>query len=333
MSKSLGNAIEPEEIIKHYGAEMLRLWVASVDFHEDVRFSETILTRLAEAYRKLRNTFRYLSATCPISTPPPTPCPPPNSKRSTSGCCSAPRRWPNGAAPGTTSWLSTRSTTLCTASPPSDLSSVYFDVLKDRLYTFPRRSRARRSAQTALYRIHYALVRLAAPLLAFTAEEVWAATRLPTGAPASVHIAELPEPGELTAGLEDDDAALLQNWEGLLLVRNEVLKTLEEARAARLIGAPLEAKVILEASGERLELLRRYAAQLAALFIVSEVELKPVPEPAADPALRVTVERTTATKCERCWKYTRDVGSDAALPTVCAPCAEAVREWVAGQPA
>ena len=213
----------------------------------------------------------------------------------------------------------------------TDLSSVYFDVLKDRLYTAPRRSRARRSAQTALYRIHYALVRLAAPLLAFTTEEVWAATRLPAGAPASVHMAEFPAPAELLAGLDADDDALLLSWESLLLVRNEVLKTLEEARAARLIGAPLEAKLILEATGERLDLLRRYEAQLPALFIVSEVELKAASEPGADPSLRVTVERTSATKCERCWKYTRDVGADPALPAVCAPCAEAVREWAAEQ--
>jgi isoleucyl-tRNA synthetase len=333
MSKSLGNVIEPEQIINQYGADVLRLWVASVDFHEDVRFSELIITRITEAYRKLRNTFRYALGNLHGFDP----------------AADALRA---EELEEIDRWVLYRAASLarqCRAGyqelafhrvyqalysfATTELSSVYFDVLKDRLYTFPRRSRARRSAQTALYRIHYALVRLAAPLLAFTAEEVWAATHLPAGAPASVHIAELPEPGELTAGLDGDGAELSQSWERLLEVRNEVLKTLEEARAARLIGAPLEAKVILEAAGDRLELLRRYAAQLPALFIVSEVDLQPTPEPGAEQALKVTVERTTATKCERCWKFTRDIGADPAWPTVCVPCAEAVREWIAEQPA
>jgi isoleucyl-tRNA synthetase len=331
MSKSLGNVIEPEQIIKQYGADVLRLWVASVDFHEDVRFSELIITRITEAYRKLRNTFRYALGNLHDFDP-------------------ASDALPGAELEEIDRWMLHRAAALAAqvqsgyadlafhrvyqalySFATTDLSSVYFDVLKDRLYTAPRRSRARRSAQTALYRIHYALVRLAAPLLAFTTEEVWAATRLPAGAPASVHMAEFPAPAELLAGLDADDDALLLSWESLLLVRNEVLKTLEEARAARLIGAPLEAKLILEATGERLDLLRRYEAQLPALFIVSEVELKAASEPGADPSLRVTVERTSATKCERCWKYTRDVGADPALPAVCAPCAEAVREWAAEQ--
>ena len=329
MSKSLGNVIEPEQIIKQYGADVLRLWVASVDFHEDVRFSELIITRITEAYRKLRNTFRYALGNLHDFHPATDALPAAEMEEIDRWMLYRTAALAAQVRAGYADFAFHRVYQALYSFCITDLSSVYFDVLKDRLYTAARTSRSRRSAQTALYRIHYALVRMAAPLLAFTSEEVWSATHLPTGAPPSVHVAELPEPGELTAGLEDDGAALSKNWERLLEERTEVLRTLEEARVARLIGAPLEAKVILEAAGERLELLRRYEAQLPALFIVSEVELRAAAEQEA--ALRVTVERTTATKCERCWKYTRDVGADATLPTVCAPCAAAVREWAAEQ--
>jgi isoleucyl-tRNA synthetase len=209
----------------------------------------------------------------------------------------------------------------------TELSSVYFDVLKDRLYTAAPKSKARRSAQTALHRMHCAFVRLAAPLLAFTTEEVWAETRRAAGSPDSIHIAEFPQPSDLTAGLDGDGAELTSIWDQLLLIRTEVLKSLEEARGLKRIGAPLEARVLLESSGEQLALLQRYQSELPALFITSEVELKA----ATEGPLRVTVLRSTGLKCERCWKYTHDVGADPELPSVCAPCAEAVREIVASR--
>jgi isoleucyl-tRNA synthetase len=325
MSKSIGNVIDPESIIKQHGADVLRLWVASVDYTEDVRLSETMLKRLTEAYRKLRNTIRFglgnLHDFDPVK---------------------------DAVAPDEMleidRWILYRTAALVDRCrklyeeygfhrvyqaiynfATLDLSSVYFDVLKDRLYTFAPNSRGRRSAQTALYRVHYALMRLTAPLLAFTSDEAWSHTRLPAGAPESVHIAEFPTPEELTVGLSDDYSDHAAAWDRLLEIRNEVLKNLEESRAAKLIGAPLEALVVLEASGADLELLQRYESQLPALFITSEVELKA----SADDGLRVSVLRATGVKCERCWKYTHDVGSDAELPTVCAPCATAVRSWVA----
>ncbi len=153
----------------------------------------------------------------------------------------------------------------------ADLSSVYFDVLKDRLYTAATRSRARRSGQTALYRIHYALVRLLAPLLSFTAEEVWGYTAKPAGAPDSVHLALLPEPEEASGGL---DARGMEKWERLLGVREDVLKTLEEARQAKVIGSPLEARVRLQGYD-----LPEGAADLPSLFIVSQVAVEPGDEP------------------------------------------------------
>jgi len=321
MSKSLGNTIEPEKIIKQYGAEILRLWVSSVEFWEDVRLSETILTRLTEAYRKIRNTFRYALGNL------------------------------DGFDPATDlvafedlaeidQWILTRADDLVSkcrgwydeyafhrvyqaayAFCGTDLSAVYFDVLKDRLYTTATKSAERRSAQTALWRLTDALTRLLAPVLAFTCEEIWRGFARAAGAPTSVHLALLPAAGELSGRM---DAGRMAEWDRLIGVRDDVLKVLETARQEKVIGAPLEARVRLEADGSLLPLLQQYEAQLPALFIVSEVEL------AAGDALRASVSRATGVKCERCWKYTHDVGSDADLPSVCAPCAAAVKVMVAG---
>jgi isoleucyl-tRNA synthetase len=202
-----------------------------------------------------------------------------------------------------------------------DLSAVYFDVIKDRLYTTASRSQARRSAQTALWRLSHALVRLVAPLLAFTSEEVWGYMQQP----GSVHTALFPTPQELSEGISDEQRKRAADWDRLMQVRGDVLKSLEAARNAKLIGAPLEAHVRLSADGDLYPLLERYQEVLPALFIVSQVSLD-----RGGPALDVTVERASGAKCERCWKYTGDVGSDAAFPTICAPCAAAVKEMSNG---
>jgi isoleucyl-tRNA synthetase len=165
MHKSLGNAIEPEEVINNHGADLLRLWTASVDFTEDVRISETILTRLSEAYRKLRNTFRYALGNLTISIPRRRRAGGRNARDrpvdSATKC--APRNWWRAAAPGTTKFAFHKVYRAVYDFATVDLSAVYFDVLKDRLYTAATKSRARRSAQTALYRLAHALVRLLAP--------------------------------------------------------------------------------------------------------------------------------------------------------------------------
>jgi isoleucyl-tRNA synthetase len=201
-----------------------------------------------------------------------------------------------------------------------DLSAVYFDVLKDRLYCSAASWAVRRSAQTTLERLLDALVRLLAPVMSFTTEEVW--THM--NRTASVHLAPFPEPAELTAGLSESASAA--NWDRLLETRNGVLKCLEEARNEKRIGAPLEARVVLTASGEQAALLEQYPEELAALFIVSQVEVKR----AAEGALSVTVERAAGEKCERCWKYTTDTGADSRYPTVCARCAKAVAGMLHG---
>jgi isoleucyl-tRNA synthetase len=321
LSKSKG-AEEVEKVINKYGAELLRLWTASVDFTEDVRFSDTIVSRLIEAYRKLRNTFRYALGNLADFDP------------------------VVDAVPLTEMleidrWILARASELvrsCRAwydehafhkvyraiydFATTDLSAVYFDVLKDRLYTAATKSVARRSGQTALYKVHYALTRLAAPILAFTAEEVWNYTQKPEGSPESVHLSTLPEPEELESGLGAEKLAV---WEVLMETRERVLKALEEARQAKLIGTALEARVRLRLPIISFELHKEHESFLPSLFIASQVVLDS-PNDSRDAELQVTVERADGAKCERCWKYSTKVGEDAAFPTVCDSCSAALQE-------
>jgi isoleucyl-tRNA synthetase len=316
MSKSVGNVVDPHDIIKKYGADMLRLWVASVDFTEDVRMSDTILQRMSDAYRKLRNTFRYALGNLDDFDP------------ASDSVLAA-------EMVEIDLWILARAEELigkCRAwyddydfhktyraiydFATTDLSAVYFDILKDRLYTAAVQSPARRSAQTALYRLTYALVRLLAPLLSFTTEEVWGHLRKPAGAPESVHLALLPEPDEVTEGFTTEQRRRIENWDKLLPVRDEVLKSLDTARKEKLIGAPLEARVRLTADAELHPLLEEYAADLPTLFIVSQVAL----ENGAADGLQVAIERADGQKCERCWKYKPEVGSYSDFPTICGDC-------------
>jgi isoleucyl-tRNA synthetase len=320
MSKSIGNVIAPEEIIKQYGAEVLRLWTASVEFNEDVRMSPTILSRLTEAYRKLRNTFRYILGNL-------------------DGFDQSRDAVPDGELQEIDHWILLRAEELvrnCRAYYDEfqfhrvyravydfatvDLSSVYFDVLKDRLYTSAPKSHLRRSAQTALYRLGHALARLLAPVLSFTTEEVWQFL----GETGSIHTAHFPDPAELSKGIVDEQRARSGNWDRLMALREDVLKALEVARQEKIIGAPLEAQVRISASGDLKTLLNEYRDRLPGIFIVSSVLV----DEGAD---SVRVERAPGVKCERCWKYTMDVGSNSAFPTVCASCASVLEE-ILGEP-
>ena len=323
LSKSIGNGVAPEEIIRDYGAELIRLWTASVDFVEDVRISPTILTRLSEAYRKIRNTFRYALGNIHDFNP-------------------ATDAVPGGGMLEIDQWVLVRAEELVSKCriwysefafnkvyravydfATVDLSAIYFDVLKDRLYTTATKSHARRSAQTALYRLAHALVRLFAPILSFTMEEIWPHL----GQAGSVHVAYFPEPEELTDGLHAEQRARAANWNTLIGVRESVMKSLATARQEKFIGASLEAKVQLAADAELFPLLTEYAADLPGLFIVSQVELSKH----AQRGLAIRIEGADGTKCDRCWKYTQDVGSSEDLPTACAACAAAVHE-ILGQP-
>ncbi len=333
MSKSLGNVISPIEVMGRRGAEILRLWVSMVDFLEDMRLSEEILDRNAEAYRKIRNTFRYLLGNLHDFRP---------------GVDDV----PYGEMEEIDRWalqeLESLRLRLVAAYEAHQyhivyhalhgfcavtLSAFYLDVLKDRLYTAPARGRPRRSAQTVLYRLAGDLSRLMAPVLCFTADEVWQELEALHGRPrwdaVSVHAEVFPSAGGIA-----EDRKLLERWERLMDLREEVAKALEIARNEKLIGSSLEAAVTLEAPAEIREFLRSFGETLRFILITSGVVLGPaagakVFRSERIQGLAVEVRRAQGTKCPRCWHITRDVGSDHELPEVCARCAAALREMTA----
>jgi isoleucyl-tRNA synthetase len=206
----------------------------------------------------------------------------------------------------------------------SDLSALYFDVSKDPLYTSGPTSETRRSRQTALHRLNVALTRLLAPVLSFTCEEVWQHTKHAAAEAPSVHMDLFPKPEDLSLGITAEQRQLAADWDRLIPVRTLVLKALDNARDEKIIGAPLEAAVTLTAGSDLHPLLEKLAADLPGFFIVSKVTVKPA---SATDTLEVKVERVGGEKCERCWKYTDDVGSDKELATVCASCAKIVRDY------
>ena len=320
MSKSLGNTVEPEKVIAQSGADVLRLWVASIVYNEDVRLGDNMLKRLAEAYFKLRNSFRYILGATGDFDPAKDAVHPAEMLE-------------------IDQWILLRMDDLvakCRAAydgyefqkvyravfdfAMSDLSNVYFDIIKDRLYTSAIHSRERRSAQTAVWRIGNGLFRLMAPILAFTADEAWSFFRKPEGAPESVHLTLFPAVGEVTAGLPSAARERRADWDALMDVRVEVLKSLEATRQAKVIGKATEASVALQAGPKVYPVLKRYEAQLPELFIVSQVALS---SQEAE-GIKVQVERTSGTKCQRCWKFKQDVGANPALPAICASCATVV---------
>jgi isoleucyl-tRNA synthetase len=329
MSKSLGNVVTPVEICEKWGADLLRLWVASQDYHSDMRMSQNVMTQLSEAYRKIRNTFRFAFGNLAGFDP---------SKDAVA----------DNELEEFDRWMLSRTAELvrqCEQWYASfdfhrvfhalhdfavvDLSAFYFDVLKDRLYTFAARNRARRSAQTAVYRISSALLRLAAPILAFTCDETWKYLPKRAGDPDSVHLAFFPKAAELGSGVDD---AVENAWQSLLELRGEVLKALEEKRNEKFISGSLEAKVrIHSGSDARTNLLGRYKGILPALFIVSQVEIvndskAGLPDTEKSGAWNIEIARADGTKCERCWNYSTHVGEDADYPTVCERCLAALRE-------
>lgn len=311
-SKSVGNVTAPQEIIDKSGAEILRLWAASVDYTEDVRCSDEILSRVVDAYRKFRNTLRYALGNLDGFDP---------SKDSvadsdlleidswalanletvTAKALKGYQEFDFQAAYGSLYHF-------CTVT----LSARYFDIIKDRLYIYAPNSPERRSVQTALFRLTDGLCRLLAPLLAFTSDEAW--ENLPGQTIESVHMAEFP------AISGADHLELLTRWERLFAVRDDVLKALEEARIAKQIGSSLEAKVVLTADKDTTLFLADYFEQLRYIFIVSQVEVH------EGDAFAVKIERAAGEKCERCWNYSTRVGESEQFPTVCERCVSALNE-------
>ena len=332
MHKSLGNDVDPVDIAERLGGEIVRLWVASVDFREDVVGSERLMQRVAENYRKLRNTFRYILGNL-YGFDPAQHAVPYEQMESLDRYMLLQAAELNQQV---RSWyerfefhkIYQRVNQFCVV----DLSAFYFDVLKDRLYTHAPNSQGRRSAQTAVWRIGEALVRWLAPILSFTGDEVWLHMPKVASRPESVHLALFPSQQEIL-GLataerngESNEGQLASDWTLLRSVRDEVLKALEEARNQKLIGGSLEAQVTLVAPEAVHAVLARYAPELRFLFIVSAVNLEHAAGNGAA-GLRVQVSKAPGRKCERCWNYSTHVGEDPTYPGVCERCSAVLKEW------
>ncbi len=323
MSKSLGNVISPNDIVKRFGADILRLWVASENFTEDVRISENILKKVAESYKKIRNTFRFMLGNLYDFTP---------DKALTYKELEEIDKWAinrffelsNEIIEAYNNYKFNKIYRMVYEYCSNELSAIYLDILKDTLYCEHPDSKKRRSAQTAIHRILEGLTILIAPILSFTAEEVY--SHIPGKEKESVFLEEFP------SHCEDKDEEVLKTWNRLIEIKKAVNKGLEKARNEDLIRHSLEAKVTVYAEGSDYDLLERYASQLPYIFITSQAEVKPLveaPENAVfdeDTGVKVYVERAKGNKCERCWMYSETVGKDSEYPDVCERCARVLRE-------
>jgi len=317
MSKSLGNDIPPERIIEQSGAEILRLWVAMVDYREEVRVGKEILARTVEAYLKVRNTLRYLVANLYDFDPAADAVP---ASRLEEVDRYALARYAEAAQRVLSAYQAFDFPAIfqaLNALVTVDLSAFYFDVSKDRLYTFGARSAGRRSGQTAMYAVADGLVRLIAPILPVTADELW--RHLPGLREESVHLADFP------SGLEQlVDAELVARWTRLIGIRDEVNRQIEIVRQRKTIGKSLEAHVTLRAAGPTAALLERYRDDLPMLFIVSRVGLDAGAALPEGVELQVDVTRVDGAKCVRCWRYVPAVATGDAHAGLCPRCVDAV---------
>ncbi len=320
MSKSLGNVIAPQQVIDEYGAEVLRLWVAAEDYREDIRISPEILKRQSEAYRRIRNTARFILGNLSDFDPKKDMVAPSELLEIDRYILVKFTRLAERVIEAYRSFdfhvIYHGIHNFCATS----LSAFYLDILKDRLYTEAPNSKKRRAAQSAMYTILDGMTRLMAPILTFTSEEIW--EMLPGGNEKSVHLAAFLKPDTSLM-----DEALEAAWEEIIGIREQVQKALEEARRNKTIGHSLDARVIIAAEGKKRELLKKYAAELSDIFIVSRVDIVDA-APAGSvkseevPGLSILIEKASGAKCPRCWNYKEDIGTDPKHPEICASCAD-----------
>jgi len=325
MSKSIGNVIAPSQVIDQYGAEILRLWVSASDYREDIRISDNILKQLTDAYRRIRNTNRFMLGNLfdfEFGEDAVAYAKMPEIDRFALHRLQVLVKKARRAYEDYEFHVIYHALfNYCTL----ELSAFYLDVLKDRLYTSPPRSEGRRSAQTVLYHLTGTIARLMAPILPFTSEEIWQHMPGEDRGTSSIHLEALPRPD---AAFMDDSLAV--RWEYLLKVRGEATKALEQARSRKIIGHPLDAAVTLSASGEVFDALAPYADQLRSLFIVSAATLvnQSVPGGAFESSeiagLSIAVAPADGEKCERCWVHDTSVGTDEQHPAICRRCLDAL---------
>lgn len=320
MSKSLGNGIDPQEIIGKYGADILRLWVASADYHADIRISPEILKQISDNYRKIRNTARYCLGNLYDFDP--------NKDMVANDELEELDKYAlmkldevlETARAGYEVYEYHTTAHALHNFCVVDMSNFYFDVLKNRLYTFAPDSKSRRAAQTVLYKVLDALTLVLTPILAFTCDEIWKA--MPHDSAKNVTsplFNDIPK-----ADYIETDEAFISKWDRIHEIRTDVQKALEQARTAKVIGKPLEAKVTLYANGELAQFLKSVEAQLPEIFITSAVEIADGNGDFAGDVegLSVSVAKADGEKCERCWKFSPTVGECSDHPTLCKECAE-----------
>ncbi|MEI7999149.1 MAG: class I tRNA ligase family protein, partial [Candidatus Omnitrophota bacterium] len=329
MSKSMGNVVSPQDIINQNGAEILRLWVASSSYNDDVRISKEILDRLVDAYRKIRNTVRYLLGNLSDFNP--------ETDLLDYSQLLELDRWAlnrlayviktTDEAYEAYDFVKAYKTiySLCN----EDLSSIYLDILKDRLYTCASLTADRKSAQTVLYHILDCLTRIIAPMMVVTSEEIFAISPKNTELTKalSVHLLSWPKIEESWGSTEIE-----VKFKNLLDLRSFVLKALDEQRKLESIGSGLEAKVSIKSASDRdFNYLQGFVNDLASYFIVSQVLIEKVEAVAAglgDYFAQTTIEvyKADGEKCSRCWNYRTDVGGDQKFPSLCSRCANTVQK-------
>ncbi len=327
MSKSVGNVIAPEKIIKLHGADILRLWVASADYRDDVRISDNIIKQLSDAYRRIRNTCRFMLGNL-YDFDPSTDIKPVEKMGELDKFIL--HRLNKIIEKSTKAYDKYEFHTIYHALHNFcvvDLSSFYLDIIKDRLYTSPPKDDARRDAQTAIYYILDSLVKIMAPILPFTSEEIWKFMPEFTGKEKSIHLASLPNTNK---SWQND--SLAEKWEKILDIRAEVTKALEEARVKKLIGHPLDAEVLIYISNKEYEqAIKDQGNNLRDIFIVSAASISDKKDEDAYISteingLAIKVNHAKGIKCERCWKYDTNIGKDDQYPGVCPRCTEALKK-------
>ena len=320
MSKSLGNGVDPVDIAKRMGGEIVRLWVASVDFREDMAASENLMQRCAELYRKLRNTFKILLGNLHGFNPETDAVPEAELLPLDQYMLARTRELTEKVLGFYETFEFHRVYHAVNEFAIVDLSAFYIDVLKDRMYTFAPTSHERRSAQTVLWKITEALVRLVAPIMSFTADEVWEHLPHVEGREPSVHLALFPKPEEIFA---ENPTQLIEEWKQIFNLRDRVLLVLEEARKEKRIGKGLEADVEIRFSGElltRLTVWSKYAESLKEILNVSRVTL------IDDPSNTIIVLPASGHKCARCWNFMPEVSDYGIWHDVCTRCQSALKQ-------
>ncbi len=324
MSKSLGNGIAPQDIIKQYGADILRLWVASSDYHADIRISKDILKQLSDNYRKIRNTARFCLGNLYDFDPDKDMLPNEELEELDKYALMKLDEVIDTARKGYEIYEYHTAAHAIHNFCVVDMSNFYFDVLKDRLYTSVSTSKTRRAAQTVLYKILDSLTLLLTPILAFTADEIW--RFMPhdkSRNPESPLFNEIPN-----ADFINTDSSFMEKWDKIHKVRVDVQKALELARNEKKIGKSLEAHIVLGAEGELYDFLKSVETALPEIFITSGVTVTNEKQPfdGEVEGLSVGVEPAKGEKCERCWKFSETVGSDENHPHLCAHCAAVLAE-------